>query len=226
MSLNKDKCDPILGLEINTYLTKQGVNTPIIENNANQLTGPEKIARIQNDFANIMRVLGLDINDDSLMETPKRVAKMFVNEIFWGLDSENFPKITTVENKMKYDEMIIEKDITIKSNCEHHFVPILGSCHIAYIPNKKVIGLSKLNRIAEYFSRRPQIQERLTEQIFYALKYILATEDIAVIIDARHLCVQSRGVEDINSSTITSKMGGKFKTNIEARQEILTLLKG
>ena len=127
---------------------------------------------------------------------------------------------------MKYDEMIIEKDITIKSNCEHHFVPILGSCHIAYIPNKKVIGLSKLNRIAEYFSRRPQIQERLTEQIFYALKYILKTEDIAVIIDARHLCVQSRGVEDINSSTITSKMGGKFKTNIEARQEILTLLKG
>ena len=226
MSLNKDKCDPILGLEINTYLTKQGVNTPIVENGGNELTGPEKIARIQNDFANIMRVLGLDINDDSLMETPKRVAKMFVNEIFWGLDSENFPKITTVENKMKYDEMIIEKDITIKSNCEHHFVPILGSCHIAYIPNKKVIGLSKLNRIAEYFSRRPQIQERLTEQIFYALKYILATEDIAVIIDARHLCVQSRGVEDINSSTITSKMGGKFKTNIEARQEILTLLKG
>jgi len=172
-----------------------------------------------------MSVLGMDLEDDSLTETPKRVAKMFLNEIFWGLDTDNFPKMTTINNKMKYDEMIISKGVKVSSTCEHHFLPIIGEAYIAYIPNEKVLGLSKLNRVVEYFSKRPQVQERLTEQVFFALSYILETEDIAVLIDAKHTCVSTRGVEDYNSTTITSKLGGLFIENSKVRSEFLKLIK-
>jgi GTP cyclohydrolase IA len=157
------------------------------------------------------------------METPKRVAKMLVLETMWGLDFEAFPKCTTVENNMEYNSMIVENAITVQSLCEHHILPIVGKAYIAYVPTDKVLGLSKMPRIVEYFSRRPQIQERLTEQIFYALEYILGTSDIAVMIEAEHLCVSSRGVEDTSASTITSKLGGGFKTDAAARAEFFNL---
>ena len=159
------------------------------------------------------------------METPTRLAKMYVDELYWGLDYNNFPKCTAIENKMGYDEMVLEKNVTVLSTCEHHFVTIDGLAAIAYIPNKKVIGLSKLNRIVEFFSKRPQVQERLTEQIYHTLTYILGTEDVAVVIDAVHFCVRSRGVRDYNSSTITSKLGGRFKSNPALRAEFLSLSK-
>jgi GTP cyclohydrolase I len=179
----------------------------------------DKIAEIEKSFSHIMQVLGLDLNDDSLMETPKRVAKMYVNEIFWGLDYEAFPKCTTVNNKMKYNEMVVERNVNVQSNCEHHFVVIDGLATVAYVPKDKVLGLSKINRIVEYFSKRPQIQERLTEQIFHTLQYILDTEDVAVLIDAQHYCVKSRGVEDTGSSTVTVRLGGGFKNHPEVRNE-------
>lgn len=219
MSLNKTKCDPKLGQEIHAYLVEKGVETPTVPNS---LDRKEKIARIEELYADIMKTLGLDLSDDSLVETPKRVAKMMVQEIMWGLDHETFPKCTTVENKMGCDEMIVEKNITVKSLCEHHILPIVGEAHIAYIPSKdtkKVLGLSKMPRIVEYFSRRPQIQERLTSQIFYALQYILGTEDIAVTIVADHMCVSQRGVEDNSANTTTSKLGGCFKNEPETRAE-------
>jgi GTP cyclohydrolase I len=170
-----------------------------------------------------MRILGLDLSDDSLVDTPKRVAKMYVNEIFWGLDYDAFPKCTAVDNKMKYNEMVCERNINVQSNCEHHFVVIAGLATVAYVPNQKVLGLSKINRIVEYFSKRPQIQERLTEQVFHALQYILETEDVAVMIDAKHYCVSARGVEDTGSSTVTSKLGGGFKSDPAARAEFYQL---
>ena len=172
-----------------------------------------------------MEALGLDLSDDSLMDTPKRVAKMYVNEIFWGLDYEAFPKCTAVDNKMKYDEMVIERNINVQSNCEHHFVVIDGLATVAYIPSEKVLGLSKLNRVVEYFAKRPQIQERLTEQVYYALQYILQTDNIAVVVDAQHYCVKSRGVEDTGSSTITTKLGGCFKNDPQARAEFMAIIK-
>ena len=171
-----------------------------------------------------MNTLGLDLKDDSLIDTPKRVAKMYVNEIFWGLDYEAFPKCTAVENKMEYESMVIERNINVQSNCEHHFVVIDGVGTVAYIPNKKVLGLSKLNRVVEYFAKRPQIQERLTEQVYYALQYILDTDNIAVVIDAQHYCVKSRGVEDVGSSTITSKLGGGFKDDPALRHEFMNMI--
>ena len=149
---------------------------------------------------------------------------MYVNEIFWGLDYEAFPKCTAVENKMEYESMVIERNINVQSNCEHHFVVIDGVGTVAYIPNKKVLGLSKLNRVVEYFSKRPQIQERLTEQVYYALQYILDTDNIAVVIDAQHYCVKSRGVEDVGSSTITSKLGGGFKDDPALRHEFMNMI--
>jgi GTP cyclohydrolase I len=170
-----------------------------------------------------MNILGLDLTDDSLADTPNRVAKMYVNEIFYGLDYENFPKCTAVDNKMKYDEMVVEKNINVQSNCEHHFVVIDGVATVGYIPEDKVLGLSKMNRIVEYFAKRPQIQERLTSQIFHAMSYILGTENVAVTIDATHYCVKSRGVEDTGSSTVTSHLGGAFKTDPALRQEFLAL---
>ena len=175
-----------------------------------QLSLEEKIRIISSHFSAILQTLGLDINDDSLKGTPGRVAKMFVKEIFSGLNPENKPRITLFSNKYRYNQMLIEKDITLFSYCEHHFVPIIGKVHLAYIPNGKVIGLSKLNRLVQYYSKRPQVQERLTNQIAEGLKEALNTEDVAVLIDATHLCVSSRGIKDVTSSTVTAEYSGKF----------------
>lgn len=221
MSYNKTKTDPELGLKVHEHLVKCGVETPTF---ATSLDRKDKIELIEKDFAHIMQVLGLDLSDDSLIETPKRVAKMYVNEIFWGLDYEAFPKCTTVDNKMKYDEMVIERNVNVQSNCEHHFVVIDGVATVAYIPKQKVLGLSKINRVVEYFAKRPQIQERLTEQVYHALQYILETDDIAVVIDAQHYCVKSRGVEDVGSSTVTSKLGGVFKADPAVRNEFMNIV--
>jgi len=221
MSYNKTKTDPVLGQEVHEYLVKMGLETPSI---SNDIERKDKIDKIEQHFTSIMQTLGLDLTDDSLIETPKRVAKMYVNEIFWGLDYEAFPKCTTVENKMKYDEMVIERNINVQSNCEHHFVVIDGVATVGYIPKHKVLGLSKINRIVEYFSKRPQIQERLTEQIYYALQYILDTDNIGVVLDAQHYCVKSRGVEDVGSSTVTSKLGGCFKNDPSVRSEFMNIV--
>jgi GTP cyclohydrolase I len=175
------------------------------------MSDEEKKEKIAHLFNQIMDVLGLDLTDDSLKDTPKRVAKMYVDEIFSGLNPLNKPKISLFENKYQYNQMLIEKNITFFSNCEHHFVPFTGQAHIAYVSSGKVIGLSKLNRIVQYYAKRPQVQERLTNQIAEDLKVILNTEDIAVIIDAKHLCVSSRGVKDNTSTTITSYYGGIFE---------------
>lgn len=220
MSYNKTKTDPELGQKIHEHLVKMGVETPTVEND---LDRKDKIEIIEKHFTEIMKTLGLDIRDDSLVETPKRVAKMYVNEIFWGLDYDAFPKCTTVDNKMAYDEMVVERNVIVMSNCEHHFVTIDGLATVAYVPSKKVLGLSKINRIVEYFAKRPQIQERLTEQVFHALCYILETDNVAVMIDAQHYCVKSRGVEDTGSSTVTCKLGGGFKTDPAARAEFLSI---
>lgn len=222
MSFNPTKVDPELGLEIYNYLREKNVETPQVEQTFND---EAKIDAITGHFMSIMQTLGLDLSDDSLQDSPQRVAKMFVNEIFWGLDYRKFPKITAVDNKMGYESMVLEKNIVVQSNCEHHFVSIDGYAHVAYIPKHKVLGLSKLNRVVEYFSRRPQIQERLTEQIFYTLEYILGTSDIAVMVNAKHYCVKSRGVEDINSETITSKVGGVFHSEAATRMEFLQLVR-
>jgi len=186
------------------------IETPM-RADAFDLSADEKIAKIETHFAAIMDILGLDRNDDSLSGTPHRVAKMYVKEIFSGLLPENRPDIKLFENKYQYKEMLVEKNITFFSNCEHHFVPIMGKAHIAYISNGQVIGLSKLNRIVQYFAKRPQVQERLTIQIANELKKVLKTEDVAVMIDAVHLCVSSRGVQDINSATVTSSYSGAFQ---------------
>lgn len=221
MSFNKTKCNPELGKAVHEHLVKCGVETPTKDNG---LSRTEKIDIIERKFTDIMNALGLDLSDDSLIETPKRVAKMYVGEIFWGLDYEAFPKCTTVDNKMKYDEMVVERSVNVQSNCEHHLVIIDGFATVGYIPNKKVLGLSKINRIVEYFSKRPQIQERLTEQIYHALQYILETDDIGVVIHAQHFCVKSRGVEDVGSSTVTSKLGGCFKNEPQVRAEFMSLV--
>jgi len=175
------------------------------------ITAEEKIEGIAHHFGKIMDLLGLDRTDDSLSGTPLRVAKMYVNEVFQGLNPANKPVVRMFENKYGYGEMLVEKNITLHSYCEHHFVPILGVAHVAYISNGHVIGLSKINRIVRYFAKRPQVQERLTEQIARELKQVLQTEDIAVVIDAEHLCVSTRGIEDTGSSTVTAHYGGKFK---------------
>ncbi len=172
----------------------------------------EKKERISILFSEIMDVLGLDLTDDSLQGTPDRVAKMYIEEIFSGLDPKNKPKIALFDNKYQYNQMLVEKDITFYSNCEHHFVPIIGKAHVAYISSGKVIGLSKLNRIVQYYAKRPQVQERLTQQIANDLTEALGTEDVAIVIDAKHLCVSSRGVKDDTSSTITTYYGGVFNT--------------
>lgn len=182
-----------------------------------------KIELIEKHFRHIMEIMGLDLNDDSLNGTPLRVAKMFIKENFSGLNPDNKPSITLFENKYKYNQMLVEKDITVFSNCEHHFVPIYGKAHVAYISSGEVIGLSKLNRIVQYYAKRPQVQERLTVQIANELKEILKTQDVAVVIDAQHMCVQSRGIQDSGSSTITSYYGGKFEDD-DTRREFLGYL--
>ena len=188
------------------------LETPMKEN-AFKLTDSEKKAKIAGLFEEIMDVLGLDLTDDSLKGTPERVAKMYIDEIFSGLNPKNKPKVALFENKYQYNQMLVEKDITFYSNCEHHFVPIIGKAHVSYISSGKVIGLSKLNRIVNYYARRPQVQERLTNQIAEELKRILGTEDVAVIIDAKHLCVSSRGIKDDSSATVTAFYGGAFNTS-------------
>lgn len=187
------------------------VDTPMHEN-AFDLSPQEKKEIIAGHFAEIMTTLGLDLTDDSLKGTPSRVAKMYVDEIFSGLLPENKPKVALFDNKYAYNEMLVEKNITLYSNCEHHFVPIIGRAHIGYISSGKVIGLSKLNRIAQYFAKRPQVQERLTMQIGHELQNILETQDVAVIITAEHLCVSSRGIQDVNSETVSAFFGGKFES--------------
>ena len=182
-----------------------------------------KMNLIADKFRDIMEIMGLDLTDDSLSGTPKRVAKMYIKEVFSGLNPANKPKVALFENKYQYNEMLVEKDITFYSNCEHHFVPIVGKAHVAYISNGHVIGLSKINRIVNYYARRPQVQERLTVQISNALKEVLGIEDIAVLIDAEHLCVSSRGVQDVNSSTVTAQYQGRFKEDA-VKKEFLSYI--
>lgn len=197
-----------------------GIETPLRED-AFEMDDQLKIELIEEKFTEIMNILGLDLEDDSLKGTPHRVAKMYVKEIFSGLNPANKPNMALFKNKYKYNEMLVEKDITFYSNCEHHFVPIIGKAHVAYISNGSVIGLSKINRLVNYYAKRPQVQERLTVQIANALKEALQTEDVAVVIDAHHLCVSSRGIQDVNSSTITCSYSGKF-LNEQTRNEFLS----
>lgn len=189
-----------------------------------ELSDIEKIALIKEDVQHIMQTLGMDLTDDSLKGTPTRVAKMFVQEIFSGLHPDRRPKASTFENKYKYSEMLVEKNINVYSTCEHHLLPIVGKAHIAYISNGTVVGLSKMNRIVDYYAKRPQVQERLTMQIVKEMQLVLKTEDVACVIDAKHLCVNSRGIRDIDSSTVTSEFGGAFK-NPETRGEFLDYIK-
>lgn len=197
--------------------------TPL-RKDAFDINDDDKIELIKKDVENILNTLGLDLTDDSLKGTPNRVAKMFVKEIFGGLNPERKPGSSTFENKYKYGEMLVEKNITIYSTCEHHLLPIVGRAHVAYISNGTVVGLSKMNRIVDYFAKRPQVQERLTMQIVQELKQVLNTEDVACVIDAKHLCVNSRGIRDIESSTVTSEFGGKFKEE-SIRREFLDYIK-
>ena len=188
------------------------------------LSDAEKIEKIQKNVYEILDTLGMDLTDDSLQGTPKRVAKSFVNELFSGLNPANKPHLSTFDNNYKYGEMLVEKNIVVYSTCEHHLLPIVGRAHIAYISNGNVIGLSKMNRIVEYFAKRPQVQERLTMQVVQALQEALGTQDVACVIDAKHLCVNSRGVKDIESSTVTSEFGGQFK-NKDTKREFLDYIK-
>ncbi|MEZ4802230.1 MAG: GTP cyclohydrolase I FolE [Gelidibacter sp.] len=198
-------------------------NTPM-RDDAFKLSQDEKIDIIKDDVRHIMETLGLDLTDDSLNGTPLRVAKMFVKELFGGLDPKKKPSASTFENKYKYGEMLVEKNITVYSTCEHHLLPIVGKAHVAYISNGTVVGLSKMNRIVDYFAKRPQVQERLNIQIVKELQQVLNTEDVACVIDAKHLCVNSRGIRDIDCSTVTSEFCGKFKEN-DLKREFLDYIK-
>lgn len=199
------------------------VETPLRQD-AFEMTDDEKIAAIEKNVEHIMEVLGLDLTDDSLKGTPKRVAKAYVNELFGGLNPKRKPKMSVFDNNYKYGEMLVEKNITVYSTCEHHLLPIVGRAHVAYISNGTVIGLSKMNRVVDYYAKRPQVQERLTLQIVKELQKALGTEDVACLVDAKHLCVNSRGVKDIESSTVTAEFGGKFK-DPAVRREFLDYVK-
>ena len=199
-------------------LIAHGLETPMIETG---LSPEQKYDRIRDLMAEVVETLGLDLSDDSLAETPHRIAKMYVHEIFSGLDYQHFPKLSLIDNKMGADEMVKIRDIDLTSTCEHHFVTIDGVAKVAYIPNESIIGLSKINRIVRFFGQRPQVQERLTRQILIAMQTLLGTEDVAVSIDATHYCVKSRGVMDTNSQTSTTALGGCFKENIHTRAEFL-----
>jgi GTP cyclohydrolase I len=209
MEFNGQNLNGLSAKEIGDDHISTSLETPL-RADAFKISDEEKKGKIALLFEEIMNVMGLDLTDDSLKGTPKRVAKMYIDEIFSGLNPSNKPKIALFENKYRYNQMLVEKNITFYSNCEHHFVPIIGKAHLAYISAGKVIGLSKLNRIVQYFAKRPQVQERLTNQIANELSKILGTEDIAVIIDAKHLCVSSRGIKDESSATVTSYYGGVF----------------
>lgn len=195
-----------------------------VRQDAFDLSDDEKIERIKKDVESILQTLGMDLTDDSIKGTPNRVAKMFVKEIFGGLNPARQPKASTFDNNYKYGEMLVEKNITVYSTCEHHLLPIIGRAHVAYISSGRVIGLSKMNRIVEYYAKRPQVQERLTMQIVQELQKALGTEDVACVIDAKHLCVNSRGIKDIESSTVTSEFGGKFK-DPQTKREFLDYIK-
>ncbi len=197
--------------------------TPLRED-AFELSDDEKIASIEGDVANMLQTLGMDLTDDSIKGTPRRVAKMFVKEIFGGLNPKRKPKPSTFDNNYKYGEMLVEKNITVYSTCEHHLLPIVGKAHVAYISNGNVIGLSKMNRIVDFYAKRPQVQERLTMQVVQELQQALGTDDVACVIDAKHLCVNSRGIRDVASSTVTSEFGGKFKTD-SVKREFLDYIK-
>lgn len=215
------KNNPELGREVNKYLDTLGINTPITA--AVKADRDDKIDKITTLTAEMLEVLGLDLTDDSLEETPLRVAKMYVDEIFSGLRYDTFPKCTTVENKFSSgDEFVLEKNITLFSDCEHHLRPIIGHAHIAYIPGKKVLGLSKLNRITQYFAQRPQVQERLTQQIAHSIAFITGSDDVMVVIDAGHTCVSQRGIKDTQSTTVTASCLGKFSEgSSELRKEVM-----
>lgn len=195
-----------------------------VRKDAFDISDEQKIELIKKDVESILQTLGMDLEDDSIKGTPNRVAKMFVKEIFGGLNPSKKPSSSTFDNNYKYGEMLVEKNITLYSTCEHHLLPIIGRAHVAYISNGKVIGLSKMNRIVEYFAKRPQVQERLTMQIVQEMQMVLGTEDVACIIDAKHLCVNSRGIKDIESSTVTSEFGGKFKDE-NTKREFLDYIK-
>ncbi len=205
--------------EIGDEHISTGIDTPMTKD-AFKLSDEDKISKIEFHFKEIMETMGLDLSDDSLKGTPHRVAKMYIQEIFSGLNPANKPKVALFENKYQYNQMLVEKDISFYSNCEHHFVPIFGKAHVAYISSGKVIGLSKLNRIVNYFAKRPQVQERLTIQIAKEMQKVLETDDVAVIIDAKHLCVSSRGIKDNSSATVSSFYGGQF-LNEHTRTEFL-----
>ena len=195
-------------------------DTPI-RDDAFDILDEEKISIIEKNVYNILDTLGMDLTDDSIKGTPKRVAKAWVNELFGGLNPHKMPKTSTFENKYSYNEMLVEKNITVYSTCEHHLLPIIGKAHVAYFSKGTVVGLSKMNRIVDYFAKRPQVQERLTMQVVKALQKALGTDDVACVIDAKHLCVNSRGIKDVNSSTVTSEFGGKFKYDSNTKDEFL-----
>ncbi|TVZ55431.1 GTP cyclohydrolase I [Lutibacter sp. Hel_I_33_5] len=216
--MNEERIEEIGENHVGTSAT-----TPL-RADAFNISDEEKIDKIQESVKDILETLGMDLTDDSLQGTPKRVAKAFVNELFMGLNPKNMPKASTFDNNYKYGEMLVEKNIVVYSTCEHHLLPIIGRAHVAYISDGKVIGLSKMNRIVEYFSKRPQVQERLTMQVVQSLQEALGTQDVACVIDAKHLCVNSRGIKDIESSTVTAEFGGKFKDR-DRKREFLDYLK-
>ena len=207
--------------KVRTALVQKGIETPMAVLNE---TKDERRTKIEQYMREVLRLIGLDLNDDSIEETPSRLAKMFVDEIFSGLDYANFPKITNITNRMKVSEMVLVNDVTLTSTCEHHFVTIDGKVSVAYYPKKWVIGLSKINRVVSFFAQRPQVQERLTEQILLAFQTILETEDVAVYVKATHFCVKCRGMKDANSYTVTSAFGGVFLEDRETRKEFLSLI--
>jgi len=217
--INNDEFQDEIG---NNHIATSAQNP--IRNNAFELSDEEKINAIKKDVESILNTLGMDLSDDSIKGTPNRVAKMFVKEIFGGLNPAKKPSSSTFQNNYKYGEMLVEKNITLYSTCEHHLLPIVGRAHVAYISKGTVVGLSKMNRIVDYFAKRPQVQERLTMQIVQELQNVLGTEDVACVIDAKHLCVNSRGIRDIESSTVTSEFGGKFKEE-QTRREFLDYIR-
>ncbi|CDT31992.1 GTP cyclohydrolase I FolE [Vibrio coralliirubri] len=204
--------------KVREALLEKGLETPMT---SSEMNPDQKYNRIKGLLTEVVSTLGLDLTDDSLAETPHRIAKMYVHEIFSGLDYNNFPKISVIDNKMSVDEMVKVSDIDLTSTCEHHFITIDGLAQVAYIPESKILGLSKINRIVRFFAQRPQVQERLTQQILVAIQALVETENVAVTIKATHYCVKSRGVMDANSETITTALGGSFKTNPQTRAEFL-----
>lgn len=219
MAFQKTKLDANLGAEVHKHLLSLGLETPVVDAKLN-VDNHSKIEKIEGLLKEVLNTMGLDLTDDSLVETPKRMAKMWVLETMWGLKPENFPKCTTVEDKFVTEQMVKVGDVSVMSTCEHHLLPFIGVAHIAYIPNGKILGTSKLNRVVEYYARRPQVQERLTQQVVAALKFILNTEHVGIVIHADHMCVKTRGVSDSSFMT-TSSLSGAFKDDPTCRSEFM-----